>query len=68
MIQENVYTLNIPHAFSTVTDILTVSIGVVSIKPTKDILPSFLVEAADNAMYKAKQKGKNEIIMKQCKC
>jgi len=42
---------------------LTVSIGIASIKPTTESIFSDLVQSADEALYNAKQTGRNKVCM-----
>lgn len=42
---------------------VTVSLGVASIVPEKDMNPSDLIYAADDAMYQAKKEGRNKVIV-----
>ncbi|MEH2113047.1 PAS domain S-box protein [Nostoc sp.] len=51
--------LDIPHAQSRVCDRVTVSLGVVSIVPNSEISPPDLINAADKALYIAKQQGRD---------
>lgn len=53
---------NIPHIKSTVSDYVTMSIGVASAIPNKDSSANDLLDLADKNLYKAKQQGKNRII------
>lgn len=51
--------LAIPHAQSSVSAYVTVSIGFASIVPNSKLSPQDLIEAADKALYTAKQQGRN---------
>ncbi len=51
--------LNIEHEFSTVTDCVTISIGVAAVIPDIDMPVTSLIEAADSALYFAKDQGSN---------
>ena len=51
----------IHHPSSPVAGRVTVSVGVASTIPEATTEPSSLVEAADQAMYQAKQAGRNRI-------
>jgi diguanylate cyclase (GGDEF)-like protein len=62
-IQENIYGLKIEHQSSTVSDFLTVSIGIAAIKPEEDLDPSILIEKADCGLYQAKNGGRNRFIL-----
>ena len=54
--------LQIPHEASQVKDIVTVSFGVASMVPPRNKSPDILVKAADKALYKAKDAGRNRVI------
>lgn len=56
-----VESLGIPHAYSAVSDRLTVSIGGASVIPTSADCQSVLFEIADQVMYEAKSMGKNNV-------
>ncbi|WP_181280546.1 sensor domain-containing diguanylate cyclase [Aphanothece hegewaldii] len=61
-IQTSISSLGIPHQQSPVSDVVTVSFGVASLVPEKD--RSFmLISQADQALYKAKQQGRNQYII-----
>ena len=51
--------LNIPHQNSLVDSVVTISLGVASTVPDFANSPSLLVEAADVALYHAKERGQN---------
>lgn len=62
-IKNGIRKLNIPHAASSVSSIVTVSIGVAGSIPTRDDNPILLVEAADQALYLAKAQGRDRVQM-----
>ena len=51
----------IKHEASSVSDMITVSIGVSTITPTADMPSSLLFATADKMLYKAKMNGRNRI-------
>lgn len=53
--------LNITHAYSSVDTKVTVSIGVASMVPRKHLSGDAIVEAADRALYDAKEAGRNRV-------
>jgi len=61
-IMEGVKALNIPHAASDVADVLTVSIGVASCLPEADGTVEGLIRDADQALYRAKNMGRSQIV------
>jgi diguanylate cyclase (GGDEF)-like protein len=53
----------IPHKASRVEDFITVSQGLVTVRPDSELSPEELVKMADDALYKAKDAGRNMIIV-----
>lgn len=51
--------LSIPHGQSMVSDTVTISLGIASLRPTTSIAPKQLVTTADQALYWAKQQGRD---------
>ncbi|MBF0614260.1 MAG: diguanylate cyclase [Magnetococcales bacterium] len=59
-IQQAVAALAIPHPRSEVSDIVTLSMGVVSITPQRGLEPEEILTAADRLLYSAKRQGRNQ--------
>jgi two-component system chemotaxis family response regulator WspR len=53
--------LRIEHAKSKVTDIVSISIGVATVIPLQGMNPEILITAADQALYKAKDEGRDMV-------
>ena len=58
-----VESLEIPHSYSKVSNVVTVSAGVTSMVPDNDTSRRALVEAADKALYHAKWEGRNQVAL-----
>lgn len=59
-IHEAIQELKIDHEQSLVSDWVTLSIGIVSYVPNNEETASSLVAMADKALYRAKQRGRNQ--------
>jgi diguanylate cyclase (GGDEF)-like protein/PAS domain S-box-containing protein len=58
---QSVEKLSIPHAKSGITDHVTLSYGISTIQPRKEMKSTVLLREADSALYKAKEGGRNQI-------
>jgi diguanylate cyclase (GGDEF)-like protein len=61
LLQGEVSRLSIPHAYSSVADHVTLSIGVATMVPVVGQLPFDLIRRADELLYAAKQNGRNQV-------
>ena len=55
--------LQIPHPHSPVSNYVTISVGVSSIIPRDDCFPKTLIRMADQALYEAKEKGRDRTVL-----
>ena len=62
-IQRSIAELNIPHEASRVASRLTVSIGAAFIRPSANRTPDGLIQLADEALYTAKEQGRNRVVV-----
>jgi diguanylate cyclase (GGDEF)-like protein len=60
-LKQKVAMANIQHKFSTVSDKVTLSIGITSLIPSIDLTINEFINKADDALYLAKKRGKNQI-------
>ena len=51
----------VPHRDSDAAEMVTISVGVAAVRPSPDIAPSDLLARADAALYRAKNKGRNQV-------
>ncbi|HLO87430.1 MAG TPA: diguanylate cyclase [Nostocaceae cyanobacterium] len=58
-VRAQILALAIPHVGSQVNQCVTLSLGIATIIPTSDLLPTVVIKAADEALYKAKQSGRD---------
>jgi len=60
-IRAAVYALGIPHANNLPSGIMTISAGVSTFEPDGDLEANVILERADQALYVAKQRGRNQV-------
>ncbi|MGB3534647.1 MAG: diguanylate cyclase [Microcoleaceae cyanobacterium] len=60
-IQQAIQSLKIPHAQSQVSKWVSVSMGLSAQVPNAEETPDSLIQAADKALYSAKEQGRNQI-------
>lgn len=63
-IQKEISRLKLPHAQSSVSPYITLSIGVSSTTPQQGNSPELLLDTTDKALYEVKALGKNAVIFK----
>ncbi|MEA5476685.1 diguanylate cyclase [Pseudanabaena galeata UHCC 0370] len=62
-LHEAIADLQIPHQDSDVSDIVTISMGIASDIPNLERSPYVLINQADQALYYAKQQGRNQLVI-----
>lgn len=60
--RRNVEKLSLLHKFSKVSDVVTVTVGVSSVIPHNEITIIEFIRQADNALYEAKNKSRNQVM------
>lgn len=59
VLREKIQALNIAHEFSRVASCITISLGIACLLPGSDTEPEMLIKFADQALYRAKSRGRN---------
>jgi len=57
--------LKLPHKASSVGPYVSISIGVATVVPDVHIAPTRLIDAADEALYEAKESGRHRVVVSQ---
>ena len=60
-IRANIEVLKLEHGDSSVADVVSVSVGVVTMEPSNVMTNVDLIEKADKALYRAKEAGRNRV-------
>ncbi|MEE4254300.1 MAG: sensor domain-containing diguanylate cyclase [Desulfuromusa sp.] len=63
---EAIKALQIPHQASEVRNTVSISIGAATLTPTEDQQPAALIAMADEALYRAKEQGRNRVLVALC--
>lgn len=66
-LRRSVEELKIPHAESTTCPWLTVSVGVAIVSPGNERSLAGAIQLADEALYQAKEEGRNRVVVKESK-
>ena len=64
MIRDRICELRIKHDRSSVSPYVSISAGVSSLVPGPDVSPETLLARADEALYQAKENGRNRVVLK----
>ncbi|WP_374602326.1 diguanylate cyclase [Arenimonas sp.] len=60
-LRRRVEELALPHVGNEATGVVTISLGVATIRPSHEVAPTTLVEKADQQLYRAKAGGRNRV-------
>ena len=61
-LRRDVEATGMPHEASNIAPVVTVSVGVSAVTPSKARSPERLLAAADRALYAAKEQGRNRVV------
>ena len=61
-VRASVETLHLPHPTAGGPGVVTVSVGVASVRPTREGVSRSLIEHADQALFRAKAAGRNRVV------
>jgi phosphoserine phosphatase RsbU/P len=62
-IHQAIATLDISHADSAVGSQITISLGISTLIPSQKLTSTVLIQQADQALYQAKQQGRNRSVV-----
>jgi diguanylate cyclase (GGDEF)-like protein len=62
-IRDRIKQLKIPHERSEISKFVTISLGIASLIPSSEDSPNELIAKADNALYEAKQQGRDRTVI-----